>query len=149
VHHLHAFGHSAKWRETLAVEYIVVAEVDKELRGARVGPGCGEGDCATSVAAFDRIVGDSCLAPFCGYARIAVNAELAHETWDHAKKSGVFEVAGTNEIVKTVRTFRSKRPGNLDGEFALGCVELRLERLRRLFSELARIGKTRRCGFVG
>ena len=144
VNHVHARGHFAEGRETLPVEAGIVAKVDEELRCARVGTGGGKGNRAAGVAALDRVIGNRGVAPFGGYRRIAVNPELAHETGDHAEKRDVLEKSGANQVVKTVGPVGGQRAGDRDGEFALGGVKNRLERIRRFCRELGGVGKTKR-----
>ncbi len=60
---IHARDNPPEWRETLPVKRGVVAEVDENLRGARVRPGGRKGDLAAFVALGYRIVLDLGIAP--------------------------------------------------------------------------------------
>ena len=146
VHHVHSFGHFAERRETLPIETGVVAEVDEQLRGARVWTGGGKSDGAARVAALDGVVWYRRFAPLRGDVRVAVDAELAHEAGNHTEEGDVRKVAGTNQVVKTVRAVGRKRAGDFNGEFPSGRVELCLESLRRLLGELGGISKAWRGG---
>src|SRR5436190_6305048 len=130
VHNIHALRHFAEGREAHAIEAAVVTVADEELRGPRVRTGGGEADSTARIAGLDRVVGDPRVVPRRGDLRIAVDAELAHEAGDHAKKSDALEVAGANQVVETIRAVGRLRAGDFDGESAFGCVESHFEGLR-------------------
>ena len=67
-----------------------------------LGPAVANVISAALVALSHRIVLDPRLAPNAGNLRIAVDAELHHETGDDAKEAGVIEEAVFDEVVETV-----------------------------------------------
>src|SRR5439155_9616077 len=75
--------------------------------------------------------------------RIAVNPELAHETGDHPKEGNVLEVAGPNEVVKTVCAVWREGAGDFNREVSLRRLKLHFEGFRRLLREFGGVGEVR------
>src|SRR6185312_1661812 len=141
VHNIHSLDHLAKGREAHPIKAVVVAVIDEQLRGPRVGPGGRKRDRPARVAGLDWVVGNPSLAPGGGDLRIAVDAKLDHEPGDHAEKSNVLEVAGANQVVEAVRTVGRQRAGDFHREVSLGRFKFHFERVRGFLGEFGGIGE--------
>src|SRR5205823_6996567 len=119
VHHVHALHHSAERREPHAIEPAVVAVVDEELGGPRPGTGRREAHRAARIVLPHRVVRNRGIAPGRGHLWITMDAELRHESRDHAEESHAIEVAAPHEVVEPVRAERCPVALDLDHDVAL------------------------------
>ncbi len=94
---------NAKGSETLTVERGgIVANVDKQLRGAGVGARSGEHNSSLLVALAMGVILNSGLFPSGSNIRIGAKTELRDKAGNNAEKMGVIEIVVLHKIVEAV-----------------------------------------------
>ena len=103
----------------LPVEKNVVAEIDEELRRARVRTRGGERERSRLVALRHRIILDAPRHATRIHCRIGAQSKLHDEIRHHAKESRIGEVTVRDQIVEPVRPNRRPRACHVHCEIAL------------------------------
>ena len=112
----------------MILEVAVVAEVDEELGGPRVGRArLGEGDHPPGVGLGDRVVGDPRPRPGGGDLGIGVETALGHESADDPIEGDIVVIADLDQIVEPVDAVGRPRPVDQNDDIALGGFELDAE----------------------
>src|SRR5215472_2372793 len=108
LHYAHAFDYRAKRREALAVQRLVAAKIDEQLRGARIRASGGECKRSGPVGLQHRVV-RKVLVPLPGHRRIARHAELHDELRHHAEEAVVIVVSVPDQFIETLRALGRPR----------------------------------------
>src|SRR5207247_7836449 len=102
IHNVHTLDDLAERGESHAVELAVVAVIDEELRGTRAGPRRRKAHRTAGIVLTHRVVRNRGVAPGRKHVRIAVAAELRHESGGKAVRARAVEFAALDEVLDTI-----------------------------------------------
>src|SRR5215813_846169 len=139
----HASGYLAEGGETLGIKSSVIAEVDKHLRSSSIGPLRatlhGISKVSALVALLDRITRNPGWLPHFVQRRVAVNAELDHETGNDAEKPNVIVVTILDQVVEAVCSVWGPIPMHVDNKGSGARIEVDLVHRGCHFLKLGRV----------
>src|SRR5262249_5681347 len=112
----HTRDYAPDGRESLRIKPRVVAEIDVELSGPRVGAGHRIGSRSTGVALTRRIIFDGLVPPHRGDRGVAGNPELNYKARSNPKEARIVKESRSDEVVQSICTHRRPAPPRLDYE---------------------------------
>ena len=119
-------------RKPLLIEHGIIAQIDKQLRRARIGAGRCKRERSASIRRLHGVVLNRRFAPNATHQWRAVNSELNDKPLDHSEQGNIFKKSRLDEIIKPVDAIRCPIAVHFDDDAPLCRFDFDIEKLGRL-----------------